>query len=645
MSEFNENDREWEMKRAFSPDEDTFQDDTVPWDEPDEPVRNHVFDAVQAADRQLPEKEPEDGGKKKRRKNRSGNMTRKQKIIRGILIAVAALVLLFLAWRLFFAGRGRQAAAEGQVQRTAVARRMDITSALSSAGTLAPKNTYDITTLASGEVTAADFEEGDQVEEGQILYMIDASSMETEIHSAENSLTRAQSAYDLALEDYNEAQADYSGNTYKATESGYIKALRIKEGDRISNGTALADIYDDSSMKLRLPFLSSDAAMIGVGNEGLITLSETGEQLAGVVTSVSNMEETLTGGRLVRYVTMQVTNPGGLTTSHSATAQIGQWVCAQEGTFEPVQDMVMMASLSSNTNIEVEKLLLNEGDYISAGSGLFRMTEKSAQSLMRSYENAVDNAQESLESAQSRLESTQDTYKNYTITAPISGQVIAKNSKVGDKVSAGGNNSTVMATIYDLSGLTFEMSVDELDVQKVKVGQKVEVQADAFEGETFTGTVTNVSLASAYSNGVTNYPVTVTLDDIGSLLPGMNVDGNIILEEAKDVLAVPVDSLMRGNRVYVKDDSVRESQDGVPAGFRAVSVETGLMNDDYVEIVSGLEEGDEVYVSESSVSGGFMMPGGMGGPGGFGGGAPGGAPGGANRGGANRGGNAGGGRP
>ena len=154
--------------------------------------------------------------------------------------------------------------------------------------------------------------------------------------------------------------------------------------------------------------------------------------------------------------------------------------------------------------------------------------------------------------------------------------------------------------------------MDELDIQSVKAGQTVEVTADAFEGQTFTGKVTNISLASSYSNGVTNYPVTVTLDEVGELLPGMNVDGEIILEQTQGTLVVPVDSLMRGNRVYVKDDTVTEKEGNVPAGFRAVEVETGLMNDDFVEIVSGLSEGEEVYVAESSVSSGFpMMPGGM----------------------------------
>ena len=120
---------------------------------------------------------------------------------------------------------------------------------------------------------------------------------------------------------------------------------------------------------------------------------------------------------------------------------------------------------------------------------------------MRNYKDALDKAQESVESAQSKLESTQDNYDNYTITAPISGQVITKNFKVGDNITKNTSSTTTLATIYDLSSLTFKMSIDELDIQSVKVGQKVTVTADAFEGQTFSGTVTNVSLESTYSNG------------------------------------------------------------------------------------------------------------------------------------------------
>ena len=563
--------------------------------------------------------------KKKRGRGRKGKAVRTLAVVAVIAGAAGGF------WQ--YSKKASAPAGDMTEQKTATVQRGSITSSLSSSGSLAPKDTYNITSLVSGDVITADFEEGDQVTEGQVLYVIDASSVETELNTAQNSVERAQTSYDLAVEDYNQAVADYSGNTYKSTEAGFIKTLYVKEGDKVSGGTRLADIYNDQVMKLKAPFLSGDAAMIGVGNEAVITMSDTGEQLGGVVTGVSSMEGTMTGGRLVRYVTVEVTNPGGLTQESSATVQIGEFVCAQESTFEPTLDTVMSADISGS--VEIAAVLVNEGDYVGKGSPFFRMTDKTAENLIRTFKNSMDQAKESLESSQTRLTTTQDSYENYIITALISGTVITKNTKAGDKISTGGGSAVTLAVIYDLSELTFEMSVDELDVHSVAVGQSVEITADAFEGETFSGKVTNISLASAYSNGVTNYPVTVTLDETKDLLPGMNVDGNIILAHADDVLVIPVDALMRGNRVYVKDTSVTESNGSVPAGFRSVEVETGLMNDDYVEILSGLSEGDEVYVSQSSQSSGMnMMPGGMGGgmggpggggaPGGGGGGAPGG---------------------
>ena len=72
---------------------------------------------------------------------------------------------------------------------------------------------------------------------------------------------------------------------------------------------------------------------------------------------------------------------------------------------------------------------------------------------------------------------------------------------------------------------------------------------------------------------VTGLPEDVYKRQVGSLLPGMNVDGNIILDQAEDALVIPVDALMRGNKVYVKDASATEQQGNVPAGFKSVDVE------------------------------------------------------------------------
>ena len=541
---------------------------------------------------------------------------RKGRISGKKVLILLIVILAVLAGAVGAAGfkKSKEASAAAKSVKTAKVTRQDIVSELSSSGTISPLNTYDITSLVEGEVITADFEEGDEVEKGQILYGIDTSSMESEITSVNNSLARAQENYEAAQDDYNAALSDYSGNSYKSTESGYIKSLSIKEGDKVGNNTEIASIYDDKTMKIKVPFLSGEAAQIGAGQGAVLTLTDTGEQIQGVVTSVSNMDVTLTGGRIVRYATIEVTNPGGLTTETPATASVGDFVCTVESTFEAKLETTMKADLSSS--VEVGTLLVHEGDYVTKGTPIFTMESRSADKLLRTYKETLEKAQETLESAKSKLESTRDTYDNYTITAPISGKVITKTVKAGDKIAKSSSGSTTLTVIYDMSGYTFKMSVDELDVKSVKVGQEVTVTADAITGKTFSGTVTNVSLESSTSNGVTNYPVTVTLNDgTDEFLPGMNVDGVIILDKAADVLAVPADALMRGNQVYVKDETVKEAQGNVPAGFRAVEVTTGLINDDYVEITGGLEENQEVYVAQTTVTttNSVMIPGGMGG--------------------------------
>ncbi|MCD7908727.1 MAG: biotin/lipoyl-binding protein, partial [Clostridium sp.] len=353
-------------------------------------------------------------GKKPREKGKKG-----LKVLIALLVAAAALTGL-MAYR---NSKAKKASAAAKSQRTANVERRSITSELSSSGTLAAKDTYSITSLVEGEVLSADFEEGDQVEKDQILFEIDKSSMETQLTSANNSLERAKSSCEEASEDYQDALDDYSGNTYKATESGYIKELYVNQGDKVSGNAKLADIYSDDVMELRIPFLSGEAAAIGAGNGVTVTLTDTGEQIGGTVKAVANQERVLTGGRLVRYVTVSVQNPGGLTDTMRATAQIGDFVGSEDGTFEASVDTTMNADLS--TSVEVEAVLVNEGDYVSKGTPMFRMTEKSANKLVQSYKDALDKAQELVESALSKLERTQDRYDNYTSTAPRSGQVIA----------------------------------------------------------------------------------------------------------------------------------------------------------------------------------------------------------------------------
>lgn len=623
--------------------------------------------------------------KRKKRKGKSGRI---------VIVLIVVLAALLGGFFLYKKKTSSQKSQGDQSVSTAIVKRTDISSELTASSSLSPKDTYEVTSLVEGEVIEANFEEGDVVEKGQVLYRIDASSMDSDLSSAQTSLQRAKESARTAQSDYAEETARIAGNTYRSTASGYIKTLYIKEGDKVNNGTKIADLYDDSVMKITVPFLSGEAAEINVGDEAAVTLEDTGEQISGTVTVISSMEETLSGGRLVKNVTVEVSNPGGLTTDTAASVTVDGFVCSAEATFTAKTETTLSVELSGNKSLEIENLLIHEGSYVDKNSDLFRVTAKTAEEYLKEFKDAVESADDNLENAENKLSNTQDNVDDYTITAPISGTVITKNAKVGDKISKSSSGTTTMAVIYDLSTMTLEMSVDELDVSSIKVGQSVEITADAVEGETFTGTVTNVSLQSSYSNGVTNYPVTVTLDDTGSLLPGMNVDAKIILDSSENALVIPASALMRGNRVYVKKssdstenadtqrngssdnagdaDSERKNHgDGtqnadsadrqpdagaeasgsskgsgtdnssskstgsgksgssnVPDGFEAVQVTTGIINDDYVEILSGLSEGDEVYISSdsgSSTQTNQMQMGGMGGPGGdMGGGVPGG---------------------
>ena len=623
--------------------------------------------------------------KRKKRKGKSG------RIVIVLIVVLAALLGGFFLYKKKTSSQKRQG---DQSVSTATVKRTDISSELTASSSLSPKDTYEVTSLVEGEVIEANFEEGDVVEKGQVLYRIDASSIDSDLSSAQTSLQRAKESVQTAQSAYAGETARIAGNTYRSTASGYIKTLYIKEGDKVNSGTKIADLYDDSVMKITAPFLSGEAAEINVGDEAAVILEDTGEQISGTVTVVSSMEETLSGGRLVKNVTVEVSNPGGLTTDTAASVTVDGFVCSAEGTFTAKTETTLSVELSGNKSLEIENLLIHEGSYVEKNSELFQVTTKTAEEYLKEFKDAVESADDNLENAENKLSNTQDNVDDYTITAPISGTVITKNAKVGDKISKSSSGTTTMAVIYDLSTMTLEMSVDELDVSSIKVGQSVEITADAVEGETFTGTVTNVSLQSSYSNGVTNYPVTVTLDDTGSLLPGMNVDAKIILDSSEDALVIPASALMRGNRVYVKKspdstenadtqrndssdnvgdaDSERKNHgDGtqnadsadrqpdagaeasgsskgsgtnnssskstgsgksgssnVPDGFEVVQVTTGIINDDYVEILSGLSEGDEVYISSdsgSSTQTDQMQMGGMGGPGGdMGGGIPGG---------------------
>ncbi|SFR71027.1 efflux RND transporter periplasmic adaptor subunit [Anaeromicropila populeti] len=524
--------------------------------------------------------------------------SRKQVIIKRCIISVVILALIVVGVRFAIkrvASSVMSSKEEEVTYEVKQVERRDIKNTLSSSGTVQPLNTYSVTTVSSieGTVISADFEEGDVVEEGDVLYKISTDSLDTKMESAQKSVDRAQESYDKALKKYNEALEEGSDLTVTADKSGYVKSISVEEGDSIGNGSGeILQVYNNKTMLLYLPFSADQVSKSLIGKEAEVELSETAESLKGTVTKVGTVEEVLSGNRIVKYVTIEVENPGGLSVGTSATAAIGDIICYEEGSFSVSEEGAITISKSG----EIEKLYVEEGDWITAGDVILKFSSDSYDSEMENYLEQVENAKESLEDATDSLQEVIDSKADFTITSPITGTIIKKNTKLGDTVSNSGGSSSTLCLIYDLSAMTFEMYVDELDVMEVEVGQTVDITADALEGEDFVGVVTNVSLESTTSGGVTQYPVTVRIDETGELLPGMNISGEVVIESAENALTIPSDALQRGNVVYVQDESVTEADGDVPAGFRSVEVETGLSDSDYIEIVSGLSETDMVYV-------------------------------------------------
>ena len=459
--------------------------------------------------------------------------------------------------------------------------RRDVTNTLSGTGTLNPANTYTVKSLVDGKVLTGTIEEGNIVEESNVLYTIDSSDASTNFEKAEIAMQQAQRSYDKVVD----------RQYVRAEVAGVVSSLKVTKGDEVTSGQEVAVIRDSSRMLLTLEFPAADAANFSVGQSAAVTLDGTFEQLDGTVTSVSGTDALSAGNLLTRTVTITVKNAGGLTTAQAATASINGVSSIGSATFAYQAERTLTAQASGTvTSINVQEGSDVAKDDIILGLSGDDLTE------------SIQSASESLRSAEISMQNLQDTMNNYTITAPISGTIIEKDAKVGDAVKTG----DTLCIVYDLSYLEMNINVDELQISSISVGQKVQITADAVPDKTYVGTVTRVSMKGTANGGTTTYPVSIRIDDTDGLRPGMNANAEIVVAEAKNALVVPNAAVVRGSYVLVTKDSPSAANADTameaPEGFVYVPVKTGVSDDDYTQIVSGIQEGDTIGYDPSSVS-------------------------------------------
>ncbi|MBD9258795.1 MAG: HlyD family efflux transporter periplasmic adaptor subunit [Faecalibacterium sp.] len=457
----------------------------------------------------------------------------------------------------------------------------DLTNSLSGTGTLNPANTYNVKSLVAGKVLTSTIEEGDIVEEGTVLYTVDASDATTKAEQASITLQQAQRSYDKTVD----------RQYVRAEVAGVVATLKVAKGDEVTSGQEVAVIRDSSNMVLQLEFPAADAAAFSVGQSAEVTLDGTFETLTGTVTAVTGTDALSTGNLLTRTVTITVRNAGGLTTAQAATATINGVSCIAAKCFE-YQAERTLTTLAAGT---VTAINVQEGGAVNKDDIVLQI---SGEDLTE----AIQSAAETLRSAELNMDNLQEAMNNYTVTSPISGTIIEKNAKAGDALTAGAD----LCTIYDLSYLVMVINVDELQVSDISVGQSVQVTADAVPDKTYTGTVTRVSMKGSSNGGTTTYPVTVRIDETEGLRPGMNANAEIVIAEAGNALAVPNAAIVRGGYVLVTKDSPSAANADpdmtAPEGYVYVPVKIGVSDDDYTQIISGVTGNDTVAYDPSSVS-------------------------------------------
>lgn len=279
---------------------------------------------------------------------------------------------------------------------------------------------------------------------------------------------------------------------------------------------------------------------------------------------------------------------------------------------------------------------LDKNNPIDLANAEWNITVKeNALATLKAGPDAIDirTKQIAVQQKQDALNEARQNLSYYKIQAPFSGVIADVGVQKGDAVSSG----TVIATLVTKQGMS-EISLNEVDIAKIKVGQKVTITFDAIPDFTMTGKVAEVGTIGAVSQGVVSYTVKINFDTQDDRVkPGMSVSASIIIDAKQDILVVPSGAIKSQgglNYVEVLDSPLgNQSEATSAAGIvsknppRRQTVQIGLADDSNTEIVSGLKEGDVIVVktmaatsatpaSNQQSPGGLRIPGLTGGGGG-----------------------------
>ena len=432
-------------------------------------------------------------------------------------------------------------------------------------GTVMYRDLYAVIPVVNGKILSCLIAEGDAVTAGQTLYELDATDLENQISQARLALERAQVAH-------NQANAACDDLTVRSHASGTVTAVYVHEGDFVAVGTPVAHVVDSANLILTVPFAAAATATMTLGATADIRFSGYGDSLGGTVKRIYDTPTALPGGREGVMVEISFQNSGVFLGGETALASIGTVDCMVAGAIRCATDQSIYATQSgqvTNVPLEIGHAVTNDQTVLTLKNDAIT--------------NAVTNTAQGVASAAVSLEQLETKRPDFTILAPVDGNILLRIAKEGDYAAA----ASPLATIALADSMCIRADIDEIYIGRIWAGQAAQVsfQTDNGSETTYAATVRHIEEQGATAGGVTNYAVELTLDRTDGLKAGMNVSVTIVTDRRADCLHIPA--------VAVTGGTVHLLRDGKP---ETVNVTTGMTAAGRVEILSGLTEQDEVIL-------------------------------------------------
>lgn len=492
---------------------------------------------------------------------------------------------------------------ENQIQ-TGIVSRGPLSQSVTGYGTIKPQLEAKYGDKTRGEVTEVAVNSGDTVHAGDLLFTVDPSELKKDLDEAYDDLNAARSRLEEAQDALNNLSvtAPFSGKL--------IDAPTLFQGQEVAVGTKLGKLVDDSYMTLAAYYSYAYIDNVAPGMAANVSVPDSMTAVQGTVTSVDRIKKVKDGAVLFR-ANITIKNPGTLVAGSSAAASlpssIGEIMPAESGTLQNTREEEITTKADGKITFTS---VMDYGEY-TQGQTLLTVSNTTLRP-------ALDSAQKSYDTSAKRVAELEADMQSSEVRADIDGMVSSVMVKVGDKLTASG---TPVITVSDTSSLLVEVDVDELDVSKIQVGMPVEVttgdSSDPANVPTI-GTLVDLAFeAKVDQNGggmggsVAYFPAKIAIESDGKLLPGMSVNYKINTTLNEDCLQIPSSAVIyseEGTVAYVRPaegsvyENIAESvpQDQIPEGFTAVTIEIGIADEHNTEVISGLNEGDEVYMTSAS---------------------------------------------